>query len=93
VTRSELMTIMTSGMAHVAGGIMGASIAFAIEAKHILTAVIMTAPGTLLVAKMLVPVAWLIGIPWHDATSVGNLQRRRWISLWMAFDIFGISLR
>ncbi len=55
VTRSELMTIMTSGMAHVSGGIMGAYIAFGIEAKHLLTAVIMTAPGTLLMAKMLVP--------------------------------------
>jgi CNT family concentrative nucleoside transporter len=55
VTRSELMTIMTSGMAHVSGGIMAAYIAFGIEAKHLLTAVIMTAPGTLLMAKMLVP--------------------------------------
>jgi len=55
VTRSELMTIMTSGMAHVSGGIMAAYIAFGIEARHLLTAVIMTAPGTLLVAKMLVP--------------------------------------
>ncbi len=55
VTRSELMTIMTSGMAHVSGGIMAAYIAFGIEAKHLLTAVIMTAPGTILMAKMLVP--------------------------------------
>lgn len=55
VTRSELMTIMTSGMAHVSGGIMGAYILYGIEAKHLLAAVIMTAPGTLLVAKMLVP--------------------------------------
>ena len=55
LTRSELMTIMTSGMAHVSGAIMGAYIAFGIEPKHILTAVIMTAPGTLLIAKMLVP--------------------------------------
>ena len=55
LTHSELMTIMTSGMAHVSGAIMGAYIAFGIEPKHILTAVIMTAPGTLLIAKMLVP--------------------------------------
>ena len=55
LTRSELMTVMTSGMAHVSGGIMAAYIAFGIEAKHLLTAVIMTAPGTLLMAKMLVP--------------------------------------
>src|SRR3990172_6885895 len=55
VTRSELMTIMTSGMAHVSGGIMAAYIAFGVEPKHILTAVIMTAPGTILLSKMLVP--------------------------------------
>src|SRR5277367_5573032 len=55
MTRSELMTVMTSGMAHVSGGIMAAYIAFGIEPKHLLSAVIMTAPGTLLMAKMLVP--------------------------------------
>ena len=55
LTKSELMCVMTSGMAHVSGGIMAAYIAFGIEAKHLLTAVIMTAPGTLLMAKMLVP--------------------------------------
>ena len=55
MTRSELMTVMTSGMAHVSGGIMAAYIAFGIEPKHLLSAVIMTAPGTILMAKMLVP--------------------------------------
>jgi len=55
VTRSELMTIMTSGMAHVSGGIMAAYIAYGVEAKHLLAAVIMTAPGTILLSKMLVP--------------------------------------
>jgi concentrative nucleoside transporter, CNT family len=54
-TRSELMTIMTSGMAHVSGGIMAAYILSGIEAKHLLAAVIMTAPGTILISKMLVP--------------------------------------
>jgi len=55
LTNSELMTVMTSGMAHVSGGIMAAYIAFGIDPKHLLSAVIMTAPGTLLMAKMLVP--------------------------------------
>jgi CNT family concentrative nucleoside transporter len=55
LTQSEMMTIMTAGMAHVSGGIMAAYIAQGVEAKHILGAVIMTAPGTLLIAKMLVP--------------------------------------
>jgi len=55
LTESELMTVMTAGMAHVSGGIMAAYIAFGIDPKHLLSAVIMTAPGTLLLAKMLVP--------------------------------------
>ena len=54
-TRSELMTIMTSGMAHVSGGIMAMYIAQHIDASHLLSAVIMTSPGTILMAKMLVP--------------------------------------
>jgi CNT family concentrative nucleoside transporter len=54
-TRSELMTIMTSGMAHVSGGIMAAYILYGISAQHLLAAVIMTAPGTILLSKMLVP--------------------------------------
>lgn len=54
-TRSEMMTIMTSGMAHVSGGMMAAYIAYGIKAEHLLAAVIMTAPGTILLAKMLVP--------------------------------------
>jgi len=55
VTRSELMTIMTSGMAHVSGGIMAAYIAYGIEAKHLLAAVIMTAPATIMLAKIFYP--------------------------------------
>lgn len=55
LTKSELLTVMTSGMAHVSGGVMAAYFAFGVSPKHILTAVIMTAPGTILLAKMLVP--------------------------------------
>jgi CNT family concentrative nucleoside transporter len=54
-TRSELMTIMTSGMAHVSGGIMAMYISQGVEARHLLSAVIMTSPGTIVMAKMLVP--------------------------------------
>jgi CNT family concentrative nucleoside transporter len=162
LTKSELMTVMTSGMAHISGGMMAAYIRVGgADAKHLLTAVIMTAPGTLLMAKMLVPetekpltagrvemppsqkesnilgaiargtvdglhlalnvgamlitflallalvnammgwthlhiswfpyslqqvfgwvfapVAWLIGIPWHDAAAIGNLLGTRMV--------------
>src|SRR5215468_12163888 len=175
LTQSELMTVMTSGMAHISGGMMAAYIAVGgADAKNLLTAVIMTAPGTLLVSKMLVPevdkpltagrvempqmekesnilgaiargtidglhlalnvgamlitffallallnaimggihnwphmswfpeslqtlfgwifspVAWLIGIPWHDAPAIGNLLGTRMaINEFVAFGQLG----
>ena len=46
---------MTAGMAHVSGSIMAAYIATGVAPEHLLAAVIMTAPGTLTVAKMLLP--------------------------------------
>jgi CNT family concentrative nucleoside transporter len=55
LTRSELMVVMTAGMAHVSGSIMAAYIAFGVEARHLLTAVIMTAPGTIMMAKLMEP--------------------------------------
>jgi concentrative nucleoside transporter, CNT family len=56
LTRSELMCVMTSGMAHISGGMMAGYIQVGgADPKNLLTAVIMTAPGTLLMAKMLVP--------------------------------------
>jgi concentrative nucleoside transporter, CNT family len=55
LTESELMTIMTAGMAHIAGSVFGAYVLFGAEARHLLTAVVMTAPGTIVLSKMLVP--------------------------------------
>jgi CNT family concentrative nucleoside transporter len=55
LTNSELLTVMTAGMAHVSGGVMAAYFAYGVEPRHILTAVIMTAPGAILLSKLLVP--------------------------------------
>src|SRR5215813_6002997 len=56
LTESELFTIMTAGMAHVSGAVMAAYVLIAhVEIRHLLTAVIMTAPATLMLAKMLMP--------------------------------------
>jgi len=56
MTMSELMTIMTAGMAHVSGAIMAAYVLVAkVDVIHLLTAVIMTAPGAIMMAKMIVP--------------------------------------
>jgi len=163
LTMSELMTVMTSGMAHISGGMMAAYIHVGgASPTSLLTAVIMTAPGTLLMAKMWVPetqqpltagrvempamekdsnilgaiargtidglhlalnvgamlivflallalldammgwthlhiswfpwsleqvlgwifapIAWLVGVPWHDATQIGNLLGLRMVT-------------
>ncbi|HZO57133.1 MAG TPA: NupC/NupG family nucleoside CNT transporter [Bryobacteraceae bacterium] len=56
LTESELFTIMVSGMAHVSGAVMAAYVSMAgVSIEHLLTAVIMTAPATLVLAKMLIP--------------------------------------
>jgi CNT family concentrative nucleoside transporter len=56
LTQSELFTIMVSGMAHVSGAVMAAYVMFAhVQIQHLLTAVIMTAPATIMLAKMFEP--------------------------------------
>ena len=60
MTKSELMAIMTGGMATVAGGVMAAYVGLLIDvlpsiAGHLMTASVMSAPAGLLVAKLMVP--------------------------------------
>ncbi len=64
MTKSETLALMTGGMAHISGGILAAYIGFLggadpvqqqIFATHLLTASVMTAPGTFFIAKMLIP--------------------------------------
>jgi CNT family concentrative nucleoside transporter len=56
LTDSELLTVMAAGMAHVSGALIVAYVDIAhVEAKHLLTAVIMTAPATIMLAKMFIP--------------------------------------
>jgi len=56
MTESELFTIMVAGMAHISGAVMAAYVKIAgVDIKHLLTAVIMTAPATIMLAKMLNP--------------------------------------
>ena len=56
MTESELFTIMVSGMAHISGAVMAAYVKIAgVKVEHLLTAVIMTAPATIMLAKMFVP--------------------------------------
>jgi CNT family concentrative nucleoside transporter len=61
LTRSELMTIMVCGMAHIAGGVaavyanMGFRAGYPNTAGHLLTASVLNCPAALLIAKILLP--------------------------------------
>lgn len=64
MTNSELLTLMVGGMATIAGGVLGAYVMLlgggdpaqqAFYAKHLITASIMAAPATLVIAKILMP--------------------------------------
>jgi len=55
MTRSELMAMMTSGMATIAGTVMAAYVAMGVDAGHIMTASLMSAPAALVIAKVMVP--------------------------------------
>lgn len=64
MTQSELMTVMIGGMAHIAGSVMAAYVGLlggedpaqrVFFATHLLTASIMAAPATMMLAKILVP--------------------------------------
>lgn len=55
MTRSELMVLMTGGMATIAGGVLAGYISFGIDAGHLLAASVMSAPAALVAAKILIP--------------------------------------
>lgn len=55
MTRSEIMALMTGGMATVAGGVFAAYVGMGINAGHLLAASVMSAPAALIIGKILVP--------------------------------------
>jgi concentrative nucleoside transporter, CNT family len=77
LTESELMTIMTAGMAHIAGSVFGAYVLFGAEARHLLTSVVMTAPGTIVLSKMMIPET---GIP-KTSSDVKLVEERKFVNL------------
>ena len=61
MTRSEIMTIMVCGMAHIAGGVaavyaaMGMQAGYPNTAGHLLTASVLNCPAALMIAKIMLP--------------------------------------
>lgn len=96
MTRSELMLIMTAGMAHVSGSIMVAYVQVAhVDIVHLLTAVIMTAPGAVMMAKLLEPETETpqtsgevkVEIPNHDANVLDAAARGAFEGGQLAFNV------
>jgi CNT family concentrative nucleoside transporter len=55
MTRSELMCLMTGGLATVAGGVLAAYVNMGINAGHLIAASVMSAPAAIIIAKIMVP--------------------------------------
>lgn len=55
MTRSELMAMMSCGMATIAGTVMAAYVSMGVDAGHLMTASLMSAPAALVIAKIMVP--------------------------------------
>jgi concentrative nucleoside transporter, CNT family len=54
-TQSELLAIMTGGMATIAGGVALAYVTLGVNAGHLLAASVMSAPASLMIAKIILP--------------------------------------
>ena len=67
MTKSELLALMTGGMATVAGGVLAAYVGFGIDAAHLLSASVMSAPAALVCAKLMVPET-------EDPTTKGDVK-------------------
>lgn len=55
MTMSELMAVMVGGFASVAGGVLAAYVRFGIDAGHLVAASVMSAPASLVIAKIMWP--------------------------------------
>jgi CNT family concentrative nucleoside transporter len=87
---------MTSGMAHISAGIMGAYVLVAgVDPKYLLASVLMTAPGSILMAKLFLPETGEPRTAGHvklevtrtDANIVGAAARGTSDGLWLALNV------
>jgi CNT family concentrative nucleoside transporter len=55
LTQSELMAVMTGGFANIAGGVLAAYVGMGVSAGHLIASSVMSAPASLLMAKLMFP--------------------------------------
>jgi concentrative nucleoside transporter, CNT family len=102
MTRSEIMALMTAGMATIATGVMVvySSQGIGMDAGHILTASVLSAPAALLIAKIMVPelessettVGARMGVDRTDANSIDALCRGTSEGLTMAINVMAMLI-
>ncbi len=67
MTQSELMAVMVGGFATIAGGVLAAFVGMGIDAGHLMTASVISAPAALLLAKVMLPET-------EEPKTMGNVQ-------------------
>ena len=95
MTRSEIMALMTGGMATVAGAVMAAYVSMGADAGHLMAASLMSAPAALVIAKIMIPeteVSPTLGqvtveIPRQDANLIDAICRGAGEGLRLALNI------
>jgi len=72
MTEAELMALMTGGFATIAGGVLAVYVSMGIDAGHLLTASVISAPASLVIARLMMPET---GVSETAGTSVPKIER------------------
>tara|TARA_R110002072_G_scaffold146075_2_gene292842 strand:- start:27061 stop:28311 length:1251 start_codon:yes stop_codon:yes gene_type:complete len=72
MTESELMALMVGGFATIAGGVLAVYVGMGINAGHLMTASVISAPAALLIAKIMVPE---VGTPETAGGAIPEIKR------------------
>ncbi len=100
MTRSELMCVMTGGMATIAGGVMAAYVGMGMSAGHLMAASVMSAPAAIMFAKIMVPETGTpvtrevgaIDVPVSDRNAIEAAARGASEGLYLALNVGAMLL-
>jgi len=100
MTRSELMCVMTGGMATIAGGVMAAYVGMGMSAGHLMAASVMSAPAAIMFAKIMVPETGTpvtasvgaIDVPVTDRNAIEAAARGAAEGLYLALNVGAMLL-
>lgn len=100
LTASEVMALMTAGMATIASGVMVVYVQMGVEAGHILTASVLSAPAALLIAKVMFPETQhsetaadsKVKIETHTVNGIDALCRGASEGVMLAINVMGMLI-